>query len=96
MQRHFKRDEFLGRINEMLYFLPFSRSELNTLVEKQLEMWKEKVCLSHDTHVMSSCLGNWGHTGDAETLHLSDLGKRGIRRVNRWLQCQVWSSLHQT
>ncbi len=43
MQRHFKRDEFLGRINEMLYFLPFSRSELNLLVEKQLHTWKERV-----------------------------------------------------
>ena len=43
MQRHFKRDEFLGRINEMLYFLPFSRSELNLLVEKQLNTWKDRV-----------------------------------------------------
>jgi ATP-dependent Clp protease ATP-binding subunit ClpA len=45
MQRHFKRDEFLGRINEMLYFLPFSRSELNLLVEKQLKIWMERVCV---------------------------------------------------
>lgn len=44
MQRHFKRDEFLGRITEMLYFLPFSRSELNLLVEKQLKIWRERVC----------------------------------------------------
>ena len=25
---HFKRDEFLGRINEFIYFLPFSDAEL--------------------------------------------------------------------
>jgi len=24
LKEHFKRDEFLGRIDEMLYFLPFS------------------------------------------------------------------------
>ena len=29
----------------MLYFLPFSRSELNLLVEKQLEIWQKRVCL---------------------------------------------------
>ena len=37
---HFKRDEFLGRINEFVYFLPFSDSELRQLVEFQLKMWK--------------------------------------------------------
>ena len=42
-QRHFKRDEFLGRINEMVYFLPFSRAELNLLVEKELKIWQERV-----------------------------------------------------
>ena len=42
-QRHFKRDEFLGRINEMVYFLPFSRAELNQLVEKELDIWQERV-----------------------------------------------------
>ena len=45
-QRHFRRDEFLGRINEMVYFLPFSRSELNQLVEKELVVWQERVCPS--------------------------------------------------
>lgn len=44
---HFKRDEFLGRINEMLYFLPFSRSELNLLVEKQLKLWEERAMQRH-------------------------------------------------
>ena len=26
LKYHFRRDEFLGRINEIVYFLPFSRS----------------------------------------------------------------------
>ena len=47
MQFHFKRDEFLGRITEMLYFLPFSRSELNQLVERDLKIWQERVSLTH-------------------------------------------------
>ncbi len=48
---------FVMPINEMLYFLPFSRSELNLLVEKQLKLWKERVCLwcamSCDAHMVT-------------------------------------------
>lgn len=40
----FKRDEFLGRINEFVYFLPFSRSELSKLVTKELQHWTDQVC----------------------------------------------------
>ncbi|KAJ3615967.1 hypothetical protein Zmor_012156 [Zophobas morio] len=40
---HFRRNEFLGRINEIVYFLPFSEKELEELVEKELQKWKEKV-----------------------------------------------------
>lgn len=39
LKYHFGRDEFLGRINEIIYFLPFSKSELLTLVEKELQFW---------------------------------------------------------
>ena len=42
-QRHFHRDEFLGRINDIVYFLPFSRSELNKLVEQELITWQCRV-----------------------------------------------------
>ena len=44
---HFKRDEFLGRINEFVYFLPFSDSELRQLVEFQLKMWKRIALEKH-------------------------------------------------
>lgn len=47
LKRHFKRDEFLGRITEMVYFLPFSRSELHELVLKELEYWKGKAKQNH-------------------------------------------------
>ena len=39
---HFRRDEFLGRINEIVYFLPFSAEELNMLVARELDFWAEK------------------------------------------------------
>ncbi|XP_017490814.1 PREDICTED: caseinolytic peptidase B protein homolog, partial [Rhagoletis zephyria] len=47
LKRHFKRDEFLGRINEIVYFLPFSRSELHKLVTRELELWKERAAIRH-------------------------------------------------
>lgn len=42
-QAHFRRDEFLGRITEIVYFLPFSHSELLQLVSKELSFWAKKV-----------------------------------------------------
>ncbi|CAK8674292.1 unnamed protein product [Clavelina lepadiformis] len=39
LKKHFGRDEFLGRINEFVYFLPFSEDELFQLVERELKMW---------------------------------------------------------
>ncbi|XP_067138665.1 mitochondrial disaggregase-like [Centruroides vittatus] len=48
LKKHFRRDEFLGRINEMVYFLPFSRSELLKLVSKELEFWAKKAKEKHN------------------------------------------------
>ena len=42
-QSQFGRDEFLGRINEIVYFLPFSRPELLSLVTKELDFWSKMV-----------------------------------------------------
>ncbi|XP_066245444.1 mitochondrial disaggregase-like isoform X1 [Euwallacea similis] len=47
LKRHFKRDEFLGRINEIIYFLPFSRSELVQLVQRELECWAQRAKERH-------------------------------------------------
>lgn len=47
LKRHFKRDEFLGRINEVVYFLPFSRSELFQLVERELSVWAKRASDKH-------------------------------------------------
>ena len=51
LKRHFKRDEFLGRINEFVYFLPFSRAELMMLITKELEFWSKKAKEKHDMTV---------------------------------------------
>ncbi|XP_054158989.1 caseinolytic peptidase B protein homolog [Oppia nitens] len=47
LKKHFKRDEFLGRINEMVYFLSFSRSELTELVTRELQAWALKAQTRH-------------------------------------------------
>uniref|UniRef100_A0A8C7YQI3 ClpB family mitochondrial disaggregase n=1 Tax=Oryzias sinensis TaxID=183150 RepID=A0A8C7YQI3_9TELE len=47
-QAHFRRDEFLGRINEIVYFLPFCHSEMLQLVGKELSFWAKKAKQRHD------------------------------------------------
>ncbi|CAG2111953.1 unnamed protein product [Medioppia subpectinata] len=47
LKQHFKRDEFLGRINEMVYFLQFSRHELNQLVIRELQYWADRALKRH-------------------------------------------------
>ena len=49
---HFGRDEFLGRINEIVYFLPFSRQELIVLVEKEMEFWAKKAKAKHNVDLV--------------------------------------------
>ncbi|KAJ8982663.1 hypothetical protein NQ317_019064 [Molorchus minor] len=51
LKRHFKRDEFLGRINEIVYFLPFSRSELLQLVSRELQSWAQRAKDKHKIEI---------------------------------------------
>ncbi|CAG0898030.1 unnamed protein product [Darwinula stevensoni] len=51
LKKHFRRDEFLGRINEMVYFLPFSRKELLALVDKELQFWARKAVSKHGIEI---------------------------------------------
>ncbi|XP_032223000.1 caseinolytic peptidase B protein homolog isoform X2 [Nematostella vectensis] len=51
LKYNFKRDEFLGRINEIVYFLPFSRSELIKLVSRELESWSKTALSRHDIRI---------------------------------------------
>ncbi|CAL8076884.1 unnamed protein product [Calicophoron daubneyi] len=65
LRQNFLRDEFLGRINEMVYFLPFSTSELTQLVDRYLNVWKEKalkrhkIVLSWDREVIDSIVDGY-------------------------------------
>ncbi|XP_047126650.1 mitochondrial disaggregase isoform X3 [Hydra vulgaris] len=58
LKYHFRRDEFLGRITEFVFFLPFSKQELLKLVEKELLFWsqiakkKHSIELSWETDVL--------------------------------------------
>ncbi|CAF3685833.1 unnamed protein product [Adineta steineri] len=52
LKKHFRRDEFLGRINEMVYFLPFSKSEINKLLLKELEFWKKRAKEQHNIDII--------------------------------------------
>ncbi|XP_056298101.1 caseinolytic peptidase B protein homolog [Pseudoliparis swirei] len=47
LKAHYRRDEFLGRINEIVYFLPFCHSELLQLVSKELGFWAKKAKQRH-------------------------------------------------
>eukprot|EP00128_Syssomonas_multiformis_P008198 Colp12_sorted_trinity150504_noHs@27603 len=47
LKAHFQRDEFLGRIDEIVYFLPFTREEVFELVRKELKAWQGKASDRH-------------------------------------------------
>ncbi|XP_014235054.1 caseinolytic peptidase B protein homolog [Trichogramma pretiosum] len=51
LKAHFRRDEFLGRINEIVYFLPFSRAELLKLVARELEAWASRARDRHKIEI---------------------------------------------
>ncbi|KAI8343047.1 P-loop containing nucleoside triphosphate hydrolase protein [Chlamydoabsidia padenii] len=48
LYEHFRRDEFLGRINEVLFFLPFSEDELRDITQRELSKWAGKAKSRHD------------------------------------------------
>eukprot|EP00124_Ichthyophonus_hoferi_P003506 Ihof_evm1s307 gene=Ihof_evmTU1s307 len=62
LKSFFQRNEFLGRINEIIYFLPFSKDELKQLVDLELKHWGEKaksrhgVELSWDNTIVTSLI----------------------------------------
>lgn len=47
LKQHFKRDEFLGRINEMVIFHPFSQEDLGDIVKLELHYWAKKAEARH-------------------------------------------------
>lgn len=47
LKARFRMNEFIGRINETVYFLPFSPDELLQLVDLDLTRWQEKTKKRH-------------------------------------------------
>jgi hypothetical protein len=52
LKGHFRRDEFLGRIDEILYFVPFSQAELLRLVEMEMDKWRGKAQERHGIELL--------------------------------------------
>lgn len=87
LKAHFHRDEFLGRINEMVYFLPFSQSELKQLVLKELEFWaslartKNSIEITWDDKVVDViCQGYDIHYGARSIKH--EVERRIINQIS--------------
>ncbi|KRX80965.1 Caseinolytic peptidase B -like protein [Trichinella sp. T6] len=86
LKRHLKRDEFIGRITEIVYFLPFSRPELLQLVTRELEFWKMKALQKHKIHL----------TWDQNVLEVLADGynvRYGARSIKHEIERQVVSKL---
>lgn len=87
LKAHFQRDEFLGRINEMVYFLPFSDAELRQLVLKELEFWaslarvKNSIEITWDDKVIDViCRGYDVHYGARSIKH--EVERRIINQIS--------------
>lgn len=51
LKQHFKRDEFLGRINEVVVFHLFSSQDLEEIVLKELDKWAVRALKRHNIAV---------------------------------------------
>ncbi|KFV99306.1 Caseinolytic peptidase B protein, partial [Fulmarus glacialis] len=106
LKAHFRRDEFLGRINEIVYFLPFCHSELIQLVNKELNFWAKKAKARHnitllwDREVMDVLADGYNlHYGARSIKHEEILGScagpRGRRRAAREAALQLAAAYEQ-
>lgn len=51
LKDHLKRDEFIGRINEIAVFLPLSPEEIQLVVQRELEMWCKRAQEKHKVNL---------------------------------------------
>ncbi|KAH8111537.1 P-loop containing nucleoside triphosphate hydrolase protein [Phellopilus nigrolimitatus] len=47
LKRELKRDEFLGRINQIVVFLPLSQEEIGTVIKGELDIWRRRAQEKH-------------------------------------------------
>ncbi|KAL5537235.1 hypothetical protein ACEPAF_1058 [Sanghuangporus sanghuang] len=48
LKYHLRRDEFVGRINQIVVFLPLSQEEVEVAVQRELEMWSKRAKEKHE------------------------------------------------
>lgn len=88
LKQHFKRDEFIGRINEILFFLPFTDEQLRALARAELMKWKTT---AYDRHKI---VLEWDK--DVEDLLCKAYNLRfGVRSIQHEVERKVVSRLAQ-
>ena len=88
LKKHFKRDEFLGRIHETLYFVPFSNEELQELAIRELSRWSKRAQESHQLRV------TWDESVVERMVSAYDI-RFGARRIAQAVEQQVAAELAQ-
>ncbi|KAL5512878.1 hypothetical protein ACEPAH_3276 [Sanghuangporus vaninii] len=48
LKNHLRRDEFVGRINQIVVFLPLSQEEVEVAVQRELDMWSKRAKGKHE------------------------------------------------
>lgn len=91
LKSHFGRDEFLGRIDEFVVFLPFTEKELSQLVDVTLEKWvrhaksRHQVEIKWNTDLVNLILDDYNLRWGARSLqHTVD--KKVINPIARFMQ----------
>lgn len=86
LKHAFRRDEFIGRINEILFFLPFTYEQRLALAKKEVEKWAE---IARKRHNMSL---EWGVDLEQFLIKAYDL-RFGVRSIQHEVGRQVVSKL---
>eukprot|EP00668_Euglena_longa_P004571 GGOE01005338.1.p1 GENE.GGOE01005338.1~~GGOE01005338.1.p1 ORF type:complete len:496 (-),score=115.49 GGOE01005338.1:424-1911(-) len=88
LKQNFKRDEFIGRIKEILFFLPFTEEQLRALARGELQKWKTT---AYDRHKI---VLEWDR--DVEGLLCKAYNVRfGVRSIQHEVERKVVNRLAQ-
>jgi len=86
LKHAFRRDEFIGRINEILFFLPFTLEQRLLLAKKEVEKWAEIAKKRHNMTLQ------WGVELEQFLIKAYDL-RFGVRSIQHEVGRQVVSKL---
>eukprot|EP00160_Parvularia_atlantis_P020203 Unigene8260_Nuclearia_a/m.25364 Unigene8260_Nuclearia_a/g.25364 ORF Unigene8260_Nuclearia_a/g.25364 Unigene8260_Nuclearia_a/m.25364 type:complete len:498 (-) Unigene8260_Nuclearia_a:68-1561(-) len=88
LSRHFRRDEFIGRINEILFFLPFDQAEKIAIARRELQLWQKQasdrhgITLTWDDAVLDNIIRGYNMRYGARWIK-HEVEKRIINQVAR-------------